>query len=400
MSDYKIYILDRSNGQQSVYSSWLQQLSLPYEILCAVDVDWQPPEDAALIVTHYHYQLPETEVLRRVTMENRVPVLILADGILEFRNTWDHPGLADGAIFQPVLGHKIAVIGASQARTVESWGNANKCEIVGLPKCDVLLDRTSARGPSWPDHRILVATAQTPAFNDQQKERVLRSLRHLRDWFKLHTEFTPIWRLTAGFDRLIGVAQARFSAASLYDVFDQVDAVVTTPSTVYLESALAGKPTAILDYTLTPQYVPSAWTISSRKHIQQIINELLAPAASKLAFQQATLHDALQCQTPATERLVTLITELFHVGRECRSNNQPVRLKSRILDATPHHSIEFSSDQLFPNNPAFKEFDLASMHVILNHYREERIRMLAELNSARAEIQNLRHPPQANSDAA
>ena len=400
MPDYKVYILDRSQGKLPVYSSWLKQLTLPYEIVTELSTDWKPPRDAAVVVTHYHYQLPETEVLRRVTIENRVPVLILADGILEFRNTWDHPGLAEGAIFQPVLGHKIAVIGASQARVVESWGNPNKCEIVGLPKCDVLLGKINKQPALKTGRRILIATAQTPGFNEQQKARVVRSLRHLRDWFKERPNCVPVWRLSGGFDQIIGVAQASFSSAALYDVLDQVDAVITTPSTVYLEAALAGKPTALLDYNLAPQYVPSAWTITARKQIGSVINELLVPPVPKLAFQHATLHDALQCETPATERLIALITSLYHTGKECRRGNRPIRLKPRILGQPAIRPIEFAKDRLFASNSVFKEFDVASMQVIVNHYREEIVRLQGELNEVMCENQLLRNPPENQSDAA
>ncbi len=74
--------------------------------------------------------------LLRRAVERGIPTLILADGILEYRNTWEHPQLPAGSLFQPVLGHKIACLGRSQARILESWHNGNRCEVTGSPRFD------------------------------------------------------------------------------------------------------------------------------------------------------------------------------------------------------------------------------------------------------------------------
>ena len=52
-----------------------------------------------------------------------------------------HPDIVPGSIFQPVVGHKIACLGRSQARILESWGNVGKCEIVGAPRLDRLIGK-------------------------------------------------------------------------------------------------------------------------------------------------------------------------------------------------------------------------------------------------------------------
>ena len=111
-SNRRVYILDQyTQGKNAVYSAWLPKLAIDHEVVTAYDEAWAPPDDAGLICTHLHYTLPEVSILRRITAENRTPVLILADGMLEYRNTWEHPGLAQGAIFQPIMGHKLAAIG-------------------------------------------------------------------------------------------------------------------------------------------------------------------------------------------------------------------------------------------------------------------------------------------------
>jgi hypothetical protein len=101
----------------------MDDLSIATEVVEEYLPDWRVPDDAGILVTHMHYRWEEITTLRRIFNDNRVPILILSDGILEYRNTWEHPDLAKGSLFQPVIGHKLACIGRGQARILEGWGN-------------------------------------------------------------------------------------------------------------------------------------------------------------------------------------------------------------------------------------------------------------------------------------
>lgn len=376
MSQYKIYVLDRDRGNNPIYSSWLDECSLPYEVVRAKS-RWCLPDDAGLIVTHYHYQTPEVSVLRRLRQENRVPILILSDGILEFRNTWDHPGLPAGSIFQPIMGHKLATIGQSQARVVESWGNpVGSCEVIGLPKCDPLIGRTRRIRPHDEPAQVLVCTARTPGFTSAQKYQVERSLRDLKEWFDRTDRCVPIWRLTDRLDRRIGVKQTRnnTSGIEMHDLLRQIDAVVTTPSTVMLEAAMHDLPVAKLDYNNCPSYVPAAWNITAPKHISAIMESLLCAPAAYMTYQLNVLHDALECSTPATPRLLWLMERMLQIGSTCRTQNQPVQLPPRIVrpfsPTKSTHDGKLPMSELYPDNDVFRHFDERAVQVELNHFHE------------------------------
>ena len=153
--------------------AWVDELDHPWEAVERYDAEWLPPEDTVLLVTHRHYSPIELSVLGNVLEANRVPVLILADGILEWRNTWNNPNVTPSSFFQPVVGHKMACIGSAQARVIRSWGNHGKCEVIGLPRLDAfaqnLVNRiTREEGKSLPPAaaskpsvRVLVMTART-----------------------------------------------------------------------------------------------------------------------------------------------------------------------------------------------------------------------------------------------
>ena len=324
MSELKAYILCRFAESSGVYTSWLKDAPVPTVIVDEFLPDWQVPSDAGILITHTHYRWEEITTLRRIHAENRVPVLILADGILEYRNTWEHPDLPDGSIFQPLCGHKLACLGRGQARTIETWGNVGKCEVVGLPR----LDEAIASKPPTPrktgPFRVLVATASSPAFDEQQRETVVRSLqllkRRLEDNATIHGRpIETTWRVNHDLEPELGLELSHTNERPpLGEVIDGVDAVITTPSTIYLESTLRKRPTALLDFHNRPQYVTSAWVISADVQIEPVLRELANPPAHKMLFQAAVLHDHLECRTPALPRMLRLITTMVQAGCHSR----------------------------------------------------------------------------------
>lgn len=409
MSGQRAYILCQFAAFSGLYTSWLDALDLPYEIVEGSAAGWVPPDDAGIVITHMHYRWEEVHALRRVLEGNRVPILILADGILEYRNLYEHPDLADGCIFQPVLGHKLACLGRAQARIVESWGNVGRCEVVGLPRLDEIAANSPAPIQRSGPFRLLIATASTPAFNQAQRETVLESLAHFKQRVEANGRVNgrPLevtWRLTGGLDRELGISsgEAGESRPALSSAIDQADAVITTPSTLYLESVLKRRPTAILDFYNSPHFVSAAWTINAPKHFNAILHELSDPPQAKLLFQQTELHNQLECGTAAKPRLLALIREMVAAGAAARASGRPLELPPRILHdssaaptATPS---SFDLARLYPTNPVFTNRDIASLQVELNLAVQRLGSMPAELAELQTRVADLRQQlDQANS---
>ncbi len=377
MSDLKAYILCRFAETSSIYTSWMSQSPLPVVVVDEYLPDWPVPADAGILITHMHYRWEELNALRKVFDENQIPILILSDGILEYRNTWEHPDLVDGSLFQPVFGHKLACIGNGQARVIESWGNAGKCEVVGLPRLDQVSQSGEDDSRSADRFRLLVATASTPAFDDSQRKTVLQSVQAIKDWSDQNPVFSGrrlelVWRLSDGLESQLGVGDdvAIEDREPLSQVLDSVDAVLTTPSTIYLESVLRKLPTAWLDFHNSPQYISSAWTISSSNQIDSVVSELASPPSHKMMYQDFVLHDQLANQTPATPRLLKLIRGLVDAGCEARENGIPISLPSRILTEEREQAdadgegIDIAA--LYPGNEVFGNNDPQRLQIELS----------------------------------
>jgi hypothetical protein len=292
--------------------------------------------------------------------------LYAIDGILEWRNSWELPehGTCCLWVMRPVLSHKVACIGRSQARVLESWGNLGKCEVVGVPRFDLLAGRSIRKRKKHDRFRLLVLTAKCPGFTNEQVACTTRSLVDLKHWLTEHpqidgTLIEPVWRITQGLEKKIGVENQLHdtTGADLASVLQTVDAVITTPSTAMLEGMLHQVPVALLDYHNRPHYVPAAWEISAPEHLDQIIPELLSPAPARLLYQQSILSDALESRTPATPRMVELIGAMQREAAECLSRGQPLTFSRRLLSDPQdgHHWPEPGCEhpRLFPDRFMF-----------------------------------------------
>jgi hypothetical protein len=326
-----------------------------------------------------HYRWEEIHALRKMFQESSVPVLVLADGILEYRNTWEHPELADGSMFQPLVGHKVACIGRGQARILESWGNPGKAEVVGLPRLDDVLNQEPAPIQRDGMFRLLVATANTPAFDEGQRETVIDSLSLIKERLSVigkinQREVQTTWRLTDNLEQAIGLPSANemelADRPTLAEEIDAADAVITTPSTLFLESALKQRPTAILDFHNSPHFVPAAWMINGPQHLDTILSELANPPLPKMLFQETVLHDNLQCRAPAKPRMLDLIQTMVECGKQARSLGETLQFPQRIIDDPDQGfsrvEASFDMSHLFPENKVFQNQDRQQLQVELS----------------------------------
>jgi hypothetical protein len=360
-------------------------------LVATIDADWKsvaPPELLAGVAPNTDLVITDDESwpwvgaalpeLRR----RGIPSLHLIDGILEWRNTWEHPDTqseADGMPrFQPVLADKIACIGPSQARLLESWGNVGKCEVTGSPRFDGVR-RAARRRPASEPYRVLVTTARTPGFSSTDVARVRESLVDLRGWFSQHRAadgigVEPVWRVTGDLTASVDPDGSSGGwSRGLTEQLATVDAVITTPSTVQIEGMLAGVPVALIDYLNRPHFVPAAWTMTAPGHIPETMPMLLAPDEPRMLYQDTILHDAVECRSPAAPRVAALIEAMVAAGREARREGRTVRLPDRITvdEGNRHHSREERYDpaSLHPSHPVLAQTNLSELQAEVGHLR-------------------------------
>jgi hypothetical protein len=375
------------------------------ELLAAMDAEWLTeltPEierdagrviDLAIVSQENH---SATCIALCRLVERGVPTLCLIDGIAEWRFIWANhepePGELSRPRYQPVLAHKVACIGRSQARLFESWGNLGKCEVVGLPRLDPLIGRAPRRRRPGESLRLLITTAKTPAFTAGQLRDVDRSLDDLKTWLDKarvngSLAVDPVWRLTFELEARLGVKNALSddTGSELARVLSGVDALITTPSTCMLEGMLHAIPVALLDYHGCPSYVPAAWSIGAQEHLDRVVPELASPPPARLLYQDTVLHDALECRTAAMPRLLRLIEEMIRIGRELRQSGRPLAFPSRMLpdEQGGHHLPEerFDVATLYPDHHTLSATDRSALQAEIAHLRFEQAALRTRLAS-------------------
>ena len=358
-----------------------------YETLLGYDAQWMdtPPagfaDDPGRVVdlVLFSDEFPSAAAIEIARLVRAgVPVLHQLDGVVEWRNVWENPRSlrrSEGLpLFQPCLAHKVACAGAAQVRTLEPWGNAGKCELVVLPRLDPLT-QVIRREPEPGRRRILVMTARTPGFTPAQVEAVERGLRDLNAFVTSAgavvdgAQVELVWRVSAGMDERLGVPPA--GPEPLSELLGTVDAVISTPSTAVLEAMAVGLPTAVLDYTNSPPYGQSAWSITAQAHLAQTLRELVDPPLAKLEFQRAAVADQLEFPA-ASERMWALIREMCRIGGEARAKGQVPSFAARILPAPagprwPSAPLEMGA--LYRENPEFLQRDTMALQAEVGHLR-------------------------------
>ncbi len=317
--------------------------------------------------------------------KHNISTLLVRDGILEWRMVWEYETSASKRpINQPILSHKVACLGRADARILESWGNVGTCEVVGCPRFDPLVEMKHPIRTNPIENRplrLLVMTAKSPGFTPAQIETTFQSLVDLKCCLAQRPDIQVIWRVTQNLHKRLGVENTVRDVLSteLHDILAGVDAVITTPSTAILEAMLFGHPLALLDYHNRPHYVPTAWRINCKSHINQVIDHLKTAPLAWMLYQDYCLHDALSCRTPAMNRMVRLIEEMLRIRRDCLEQGKPIMYPHRILDLPDEHvswpSKAFDLERLYPRHKVFCRRDMTVMQ--------------AELEAALGTIDNL-----------
>jgi len=352
-----------------------------------IDDQWDPDRllanrpDIVLCVNDYHYDIVCClDAARR----QGIPSLTLQDGILEWRCQYQNPLFAAGGgapQHQPVVADKIACLGYQSARQIAAWGNAAKVEVTGMPRLDHLLTRPPV-ARRQPGQRVLVMTAKNPGFTEDQRTVTLTSLHDLKQYLAGRPDIAVAWRVSKAVAQALGVTNQlqQVASAELAAQVDQADAVITTPSTAMLEAMLLGRPVAALDYHNVPRFVPTAWTISAREQIAPVIADLLAPPATKLAFQENCLADCLRTDGPAAPRVAALMEEMVAACRAQRWQGVRPVLPAHMVNGVAQAAVPAlpALAELYPNQPVFQATDVGGLQVRLARAENENRRLKTE----------------------
>ena len=141
-----------------------------------------------------------------------------------------------------------------------------------------------------------------------------------------------------------------------------------------LEGMLLGLPVATLDFCNCPHYAQARVANHRARTYRSDAGRVADPPEAKMLFQDTTLHDALECATPAAPRLLSLAAEMIAHGWKARRSGQSLCLPARVLDTNSASCAvvenRFRLVLLHPDHAQFQEKNqLAALEVEVGHLR-------------------------------
>lgn len=290
-----------------------------FEWLGTIEAPYSSFRDAQGIVISDEWHNP-TRLAIAECKKQKIPVFHIIDGILEWRNLFEHSRSVDpkkgSPLFQPVLADHTFCMGAFQKWQLEWLGNAS-IHPSGLPRLDgIKVAPCRSRAASDPP-RLLVATANTPWFDAAQHRRFTVEFSHLaelclRETARPRPDFQCTWRIAADAASPLGLSPDSSGTAAA--ALAACDGLLTTPSTLAVEAMLAGVPTLIFDPFACPGFIPSAWHATSAETAFGLIPSLLRPAEERCRLQDSLRSLMTPSDQAASERVRNCILQVVRNG--------------------------------------------------------------------------------------
>lgn len=254
----------------------------------------------------------------------QVITMCLADGILEWRNSFEHPPSdLEGVgkpLWAPVMSDYFLAIGEAQKRSVEPFGNDGRCYVIGAPRLESSIERYKNSKWSLPDKRsrkVLIASAKRFAQGAVDGAAMVKAYADLKRFFhepvgSLPVRWEPVWRVSEELAAELALSseEKRSGAGELGKILGEVDAVICNQSTLILEAMLYRLPVASLDYTDAPHFIRTAWNIKGEEHIVSVMMSMCSPQQHHVRFQDIELRDQLQVEDSPSAKLDSFVAKV------------------------------------------------------------------------------------------
>ena len=236
-----------------------------------------------------------------------IPTALQMDGVVEYANTFLNPK-SGHAFLRPAPAEFVCAASSHDQRILQSLGNQTIA--TGLPRLDGFANAVEQYQKKSEPIGVLVATANEPACTKGGRQRVLEELASLKAALKQRA--VPVrWRISHEFAKLLSVQR---DESPLVESMASTCAVLTTVSTLAIESMLANLPTAIIHPHPWPLWIPSAWIWngSSTKGVQddcESIKALRGVDAASSRVAEESMQGVMQSNQPCKENDVNLMLD-------------------------------------------------------------------------------------------
>lgn len=242
-------------------------------------------------VVSMQYLWPLSNVVILKAKKFGVPTYLITDGIIEWENCYSHRAVKKSKqrLFSVMFHDYIVCPGIFEGQFI----NERQINLSYLPK-KVFPEVMNSSRKKNSTKVVLVTTANTAYFNDGELIELARLINEILDYQKKSMEKFEV-KLRV-FDEAL-LARLNMDGfendieSSFNELINDVDALITTPSTIVLTSMLNDIATCQLIYRNSPMFVQSGWMYHGSCDFEYVINGMLNRDAERLAYQRKVLKE-------------------------------------------------------------------------------------------------------------
>lgn len=251
------------------------------------------------------YTNPLSNFLIIKAKENNVKTFLISDGIIDWSNMFNNPlQLKYGLnLYHPIIHDMFLCVGDEES----SYFN-----FMGVPSINYIPARIINSYKSIPlpkTKKILITTANTAYFNETEKRMLINLLIGIKkETSKLNIDV--IYRI---FDECI-IEELNIQENNMIDedfdtILETVDTVITTPSSISLNSMYHQRAVGHLLYRDTPIFIQSGWLISNAYPLEDTLKSILERDSTRIYFQNFQLQKYIKKENEVTEDIENFISE-------------------------------------------------------------------------------------------
>ena len=213
-------------------------------------------------------------------------------------------------------------------------------------------------------------SSNTAGYTQQQIDNSIALFTSVNEVLKNTEGYELKWRLRKGFNDQLPFEAINSPEKGLDEFIANVDVVICQPSTAAYEAMMLGRPTAIADFGVAPNYMRGAWEIRKPEQILYTVKDMVQLPKHKALMQQYILKDTL-----------------------ANCGNSAQVCAATIEDMIAHVAALKDNEWLFPENMSNKHSGLDPQDLaIQKHYELNELEALQEkYTKAKVKISQLEH---------
>lgn len=291
----------------------------------------------AIVSMLYHSPASNYVVLK--SKEYGIPSFLVPDGIFDLANALDNPYHKKLKMkqYHPLLHDFLFCIGEDEKKYFESKGiNVKKIITKRMIK-----NTNKIKLPL--KQKFLITTANTPFFNEAEKQRLVDILKKIVLVLK-EKEVEYIFRISN--EELIKELEIKSVKNINYGSFENalkgVDSVLTTPSSIILSSIYNDRKVGMITYRDYPLFIQGGWLINGSIDFNTTIDSMLNGSDERMEYQ----HYQLKKYTENTTE--NLIEEILLNSKEKQKNKKFIDQNTEnMLNSNFNFNFEIYARKLY-----------------------------------------------------